>query len=52
MARRRTAARGQAYGNSGRVADIQNGGVIRMSEMSSMLCIMLYREAFSYNEPK
>jgi hypothetical protein len=33
-------------------SSIQNGGVDRMSGMSSMLCIPLYRDAPSYNEPK
>jgi len=31
---------------------IQNGGFDRMSGMSGMLCIVLYREAFSHHEPK
>jgi len=31
---------------------IQNGGVIRMSDMSSILWIPLYREASARNEPK
>ena len=31
---------------------IQNGGVDRMSDMSSMLCIPLYREVPSCHEPK
>jgi len=35
-----------------RRSGIQNGGVIRMSGMSNMLRIALYREAFSHNEPK
>jgi hypothetical protein len=30
---------------------IQNGGVRRMSGMSSMLCIPLYRDALSHHEP-
>jgi len=30
---------------------IQNGGVDRMSEMSSMLCIPLYRDVPSHHEP-
>ena len=30
---------------------IQNGGVIRMSGMSSMLCILLYRDVASRHEP-
>jgi len=33
-------------------AYIQNGGVDRMSEMSSILCIPLYQEASDRNEPK
>jgi len=33
-------------------AGIQNGGVDRMSEMSSILRIPLYRDAFSPNEAK
>jgi len=33
-------------------AGIQNGGVIRMSGMSSMLCIGLYRDVPSHHEPK
>jgi len=32
--------------------DIQNGGVDRMSEMSSILCIPLYRDVPSHNEPE
>jgi len=35
-----------------RRAGIQNGGVIRMSGMSSMLSIVLYRDVPSRNEPK
>ena len=35
-----------------RDSGIQNGGVIRMSGMSNMIRIVLYREAFSHNEPK
>jgi len=35
-----------------RDSGIQNRGVIRMSGMSNMLRIVLYREAFSHNEPK
>jgi len=33
-------------------SSIQNGGVDRMSGMSSMLCIPLYREVTSRHEPK
>jgi len=35
-----------------RRSGIQNGGVDRMSEMSSILSIALYRDAVSPNEPK
>jgi len=31
---------------------IQNGGVDRMSGMSGMLCIVLYRDVPSHHEPK
>src|SRR5512132_3059458 len=31
---------------------IQNGGVDRMSDMSSILCIPLYQDAPSHNEPE
>jgi len=33
-------------------AGIQNGGVDRMSGMSSIPCIPLYRDAPSHNEPE
>jgi hypothetical protein len=45
-------ARRQPIQNGGGQAGIQNGGVDRMSEMSSILRIPLYRDAISPNEPK
>ncbi len=40
---------GRLYGGD---PGIQNGGVVRMSGMSSMLFIALYRDGLTHYEPK
>jgi len=50
--RKATIRVGRQPSGTERRAGIQNGGVDRMSEMSSILTIALYRDASSPNEPK
>ena len=49
---RRRPDRGHCSDDPSCIAGIQNGGVDRMSGMSSMLCIVLYRDVPSHHEPK